>query len=211
MEDATGLLEAIGTLVPTCAPEARPLLSGLASRARALQRVHEERPAAAQAALERAEELGRQAEGPEARDFVREIASDLGRLALARERPEEAAAHFLRALELPPGRPDRAQEQADRGALWLQHARAMMALDRPEEADASLVRAFDEGRASGQPQGREAAAMAAMLRARHFVDGVEECRRLLEAARNLGRLSGRPRGREIAATVEARLRELAEE
>lgn len=85
-----------------------------------------------------------------------------------------------------------------------------MALDREADADKSLGRAYDEGRASGQPHGREVAAMAAMLRAHHFVEPIEERRRLLETARSLGRLSGRPRGREIVAAVEARLRELTE-
>lgn len=205
------LLAVLEALVPTCAPEARTLLSGLAARARALQQVHDKQPDEARASLVRAEDLGCQADIPEARDFVREVAADLGRLALSRQQPEEAAEHFRRALDAPAGMQTPAQDQSDRAALWLQYAQAMMAMDREAEAARSLARAYDEGRASGQPLGREMAAMAAMLRAHHFVEPIEERRRLLEAARSLGRLSGRPRGREIAAAVEARLKELAEE
>jgi tetratricopeptide (TPR) repeat protein len=78
--EAAEALETLEGLVPACAPEARTLLSGLACRARAVQLVHEKKRDEARGWFERAEELGRQADTAESRDFVREVAADLGRL-----------------------------------------------------------------------------------------------------------------------------------
>jgi tetratricopeptide (TPR) repeat protein len=183
------------------------MLSSLAARSRGHQCLREERPEEAQAHFERAEALGRAANSAWGCDLARDAAADLGRMALLAARPADAEPCFRRALDTPRGAKSEAEEQSVRAGITLELVQALLALERPEEAGAELLRAFEDGRASGQGRGREVAAIAALLLGDLAAESREARRRWYAAAAQLGRLSGRERGREVMVAVEARRRE----
>ncbi|HEY2954865.1 MAG TPA: tetratricopeptide repeat protein [Candidatus Eisenbacteria bacterium] len=206
VEQARGVVDTLEVLLPTLAPDARSMLSGLAARSRGHQCLRDERPDEARTHFERAETVGRASDTPWGCDLARDAAADLGRMALLAGRPEEAEPCFRRALETPRGGRSQAEEKSVRAGITLELVQALLALDRHEEAAAGLQRAFDDGCASGHGRGREVAAIAALLLGDLASESPETRRRWYESAAQLGRLCGRERGREVVADVEARRR-----
>ena len=137
------------------------------------------------------------------------LAADLGDLAHSRKRHVEAAEHFERALGTVMG-PLSPAETEDRAELELKHARALMELERAGAARAALRRAYELGRDSGSASGREAAAIAAMLRGDLAEATPRERREFYEVAARFGRLSGSERGNQVAEAAAQRLKEMAE-
>ena len=205
LPDARRCVEVLEQLAPTLSPPERTSFAGVAAHSRGLQQMLEGHPDEARRSLTQAETMAHQA-GAVA--LARAAAMDQGRLALRLERPAEALPHLQRALETAVPQPGTAENQARLADIRLCLANAFMMLERRDEALVECRCAFDTGRGSGNANGREIAAIAAMHLGEAAEDEPAERRRYYEAASRLGRLCGRPRGRVVADTVDARLRDL---
>lgn len=209
LDEARAILEAIEAIVPTLNAEVRISFSAMAARSRAYQALNEGRTEEARETLQRAEAVA-SASGAPPWGVIRAIAMDLGVLSLSTGKPSGAVEDFRRALAFPAVTRPSGEEQAERADLRWKLAQALLEVDRRPEAQVELERAYEQGRDSGCAQGREVAALAAMLRGDLTEDAPKQRRELYENAVRLARLSGRPRSAEIAEALGARLREFAE-
>ena len=209
LEAAETILERLDALPAALAPGDRALAAGRVAYARAQVRFESDRRADAADQLSLAERLGTQAGGPRGADLVRHALGLRGMVALAGDQPAQAEAHFRGALATSPGEGPQTREQAERAQARHQLGMTLLRLEQAREARDQFRGALESGVASGRPEGRATAALAAFLLADAFDDPAAERRRLYERAASLGALSGTPRGREVAAAVPERIRQLA--
>lgn len=208
--DAGPVLDTLDALVPTLVVDVRPLYVALATRCRGWQHLCEKRPLDARRELERVESRSRELGTPDGWNLARQAASDLGFIAMEDLHYREAVEHLERAAAIPLGQTVSGREQADLAQVELRLARALIEVDREGEALETLQRALDRGRDSGLAEGRETAAVAAMVMGDRAEVSTGQRRRWYELAANLGQTSGSPGGRQIVDAVTERLREMAE-
>ena len=205
LAEGRDLMGTLASMLPAISANAHQLATLLEPHMLGSQLVAESRLAEADEAFARAESVAREGESGY---WERQAAFQRGMLALRHERPADAREHLNRALSIRVVTLSAAQESSERADVLLRLAECDMGAERHESAERLLIRAAEEGVASGRAHGRHLAAIASWLNAGLPQHEMDERRRLLDAAARLGRLSGTDKGRELAAKAEGALKEM---
>lgn len=195
-DEARELIAEAVAFASTLGPGVGRALEAAASNGLALQCMHDGDAAGTAAALDRAIQVGRESDSVAGDHEALDAALLAGNLSLQAERAERAIDSYRLAIEIADARPGAAEFEGKAAQAQCNIGHGLLALDRHADACRAYERALARGRASGQREGRAAAANAA-LNLGALLEGeapIVRRRELFGVAIALGRSSGTPLG-----------------